>query len=951
MNYRLSPRGLLVSALALAFGSAQGAIPPSASVQSQIHPEKRHSVIGTVTKPIPAPISAEVANPELARKRLMQQLKNETPCRMEDFAAARGDVLVRLVRSQSVSCVNQLFSVTGQIARDAFSEAQMVNIAAELKRQAQSYDGTNSGQIQQLVSFMRAGYFVQWYQRDDVGEYGPTLKAAIRGALDVLFENPATRKVTAENGDLLSEAITLIDSAAENARYLPVVLDLLKRADDSYFQLWSMRSAVNNVFTVLYRGHQNDDFVEVVRNDPKIVEALTNFYRQRLYLRGTESEFVLVNAVREGGRFMKYTERKPEAQALMRMVLQENEMVGRGAMLWVTAAGMIDFFDSANCNYYGTCNYKEALKAKVLPNRYECSPSLKMLAQDMTIDQFKQSCAIIGAEEKLFHYGMLGSSNPQTSKPVPNDKNTALEVVVFDDYSNYSNYAGLFYGISTNNGGMYLEGNPSDPNNQARFIAHEASWNRPKFQVWNLEHEYIHYQDGRYDMEGDFTKTISAKTVWWVEGVAEYYSRQNDYPEAITEARKKTYTLSTILGNTYEMGDYTNRAYRWGYLAVRFMFERHRDDVERAVAFTRTGDYAGYTTHMNGIGSRYDAEFTQWLDLVSSSGDFAGGKPSNSPPALTGLADTRMGMGQSASVGFTVTDKETPAAQLRVAASTNNPTLFPTSGLVLGGSDGQRTLRLTPSAGKQGTAQITLTVTDGQLSTSGTFNVTVGDGGGSGSCPANPDALGDGCTRMVNGPAKAYYYVYVPPGTRRLSIKTYGGTGNADLYAQDSKKGWPSESNYLVKSTQPGNDESIVINSPAVGYYHLLVNPQPTYSGLSLMADLVGEDEYSESNCPADAMGLADGCLRSKLSGNSAYYWIYAPSGTKRITLRAEGGQASDATLYVKTVGWPTPSDYLFKSQAGTLVINNLPSGDRYYHILLQGKTPYQGVNLKARVD
>ncbi|PHV13520.1 M9 family metallopeptidase [Chitinimonas sp. BJB300] len=853
MDYRLNARSLLVTALALAFGGAQAALPPSASVLDQVYPEKRHSVVGTVTKPLPSPISAEVANPEMARKRVIHQAIDET-CRIEDFAAARGDALVTLVKSKSVACVNQLYTATGRTAHDALAETQMVNIAAELKKQAQSYDGTNSSQIQQIVAFMRAGYYVQWYNRDDVGEYGPALKAATRAALDTLFANPATRQVTEENGGLLSEAITLIDSAAENARYLPIALDLLKRSDDSYYKLWSMRNAVNNVFTVLFRGHQNDDFVEAVRNDPTIIEALSNFYRQRFYLRGTDSQFMLVNAVNEAGRFMKYTERKSQAQTFLRTVLSENEMVGLGAPMWLGAATMVDAYDSANCSYYGTCNFRETLKTKVLSNRYECSPSLKILAQDMTVDQFKQSCALIGAEEKLFHYGMFASADPQSSKPVPNDKNTALEVVVFDDYSNYSNYAGVLFGIATNNGGMYLEGNPADPNNQARFIAHEASWNRPKFQVWNLEHEYIHYLDGRYNMEGDFTKTISANTVWWVEGVGEYYSHQNEYPEAIVEARKKTYLLSVILSNVYGMGDYANRAYRWGYLAVRFMFERHRDDVEKALAFTRTGDYAGYTKLMNAIGTRYDAEFTQWLDMVNPGGEFAGGKPSG--------------------------------------------------------------------------------------------------GGGSGNCPTRLDALGDGCTRVVNGPNNAYYYVNVPAGTKQLNINTRGGTGNADLYVQDSKKGWPTESSYLAKSTQAGNEENVVINAPVPGYYHLLIRPNSTYAGLSLTATFNNSDDiYSESNCPANSQALADRCLRPKLSGSNAYFWVFAPKGAKRITLRTEGGMDSDVALYVKTSSWPTQTDYQFKSQAGTLVLDNMQGGDRYFHILLQGKAPYKDVNLKARVE
>jgi microbial collagenase len=167
---------------------------------------------------------------------------------------------------------------------------------------------------------------------------------------------------------------------------------------------------------------------------------------------------------------------------------------------------------------------------------------------------------------------------------------------------------------------MYLEGNPSDPNNQARFIAHEASWLRPTFSVWNLEHEYIHYLDGRFDMLGDFGAGTAKPTVWWIEGVAEYLSLKNNDQTAIDVAKTGTYPLSTIFGNTYYMNDYVTRAYRWGYMAVRFMNERHRSDIDAIMALFRVGNYDAYVTYINNIGTKYDAEFAAWVQTATTAG-------------------------------------------------------------------------------------------------------------------------------------------------------------------------------------------------------------------------------------------------------------------------------------------------------------------------------------------
>jgi microbial collagenase len=71
--------------------------------------------------------------------------------------------------------------------------------------------------------------------------------------------------------------------------------------------------------------------------------------------------------------------------------------------------------------------------------------------------------------------------------------------------------------------------------------------------------------------------------------------------------------LTTLLDNEYADG--LTRVYRWGYLAVRFMFERHRPDVDVMLGFFRSFDYgpSGYEQFVDGIRSTYDVEFHDWL--------------------------------------------------------------------------------------------------------------------------------------------------------------------------------------------------------------------------------------------------------------------------------------------------------------------------------------------------
>ena len=87
----------------------------------------------------------------------------------------------------------------------------------------------------------------------------------------------------------------------------------------------------------------------------------------------------------------------------------------------------------------------------------------------MTSAQHQAACSKMGYEETYFH-GQLQTNNT----PVADDVNSQLQVNIFDSSDDYGKYAGVIFGINTNNGGMYLEGNPSTPGNIPNFVAYDA---------------------------------------------------------------------------------------------------------------------------------------------------------------------------------------------------------------------------------------------------------------------------------------------------------------------------------------------------------------------------------------------------------------------------------------------------------------------------------------------
>ncbi|NMV05743.1 collagenase, partial [Vibrio parahaemolyticus] len=102
------------------------------------------------------------------------------------------------------------------------------------------------------------------------------------------------------------------------------------------------------------------------------------------------------------------------------------------------------------------------------------------------------------------------------------------------------------------------------------------------------------------------------KIVWWSEGIAEYVAQENDNQAALeTILDGSTYTLSEIFETTYDGFD-VDRIYRWGYLAVRFMFENHKDDVNQMLVETRQGNWSNYKATITQWANLYQSEFEPW---------------------------------------------------------------------------------------------------------------------------------------------------------------------------------------------------------------------------------------------------------------------------------------------------------------------------------------------------
>ena len=557
----------------------------------------------------------------------------EQDCDLDGFAEKSGDDLVAHIRAATVECVRRLFSdhrdpAPERILIATFQTSNLLHVGRAIAQLAGDYDGTNSSRLLQFYLYLRTSIFFRFYNADHFDRQAEVNTVMAR-AIDafVASEHYYPYNENAEHVSILVEVNTLMDNPGLRHRYIPVVRTWLERWTPRYAASYDYRRSVNTMFFVLYNGSSEAAFRTATASDLPLMEALRDFVLKD-WMVGTRAEFMTVNAALELGRFLRYKDAPiyPTVRAGVKQILERYEMSGFGSDIWfaVVRTANLD-----GCDYYDICGFEATLEAHILSIEHACDGATTIRAQRLSEQQLRNACQLLARQDEVFHRHLRTNR-----KPVSDDFNTTLEVVVFADYYNYDDYSNLFFGNDTDNGGIYLEGNPANPENTARFIAY-ARPDLPGGPIWNLEHEQVHYLDGRFNMHGAFYsyRTSTHNTVWWLEGLAEYISKRDDNLVAVDLARTDELPLSQLFEITYDDGQ--QRVYHWSYLAVRFMFERHEDDVDAFLRFFRAGDYDGYLDYVNAIGERYDGEWRGWLQEVEALEDLRHRDPMATTTPLT----------------------------------------------------------------------------------------------------------------------------------------------------------------------------------------------------------------------------------------------------------------------------------------------------------------------------
>ncbi|WP_158545229.1 Ig-like domain-containing protein [Bremerella cremea] len=138
-----------------------------------------------------------------------------------------------------------------------------------------------------------------------------------------------------------------------------------------------------------------------------------------------------------------------------------------------------------------------------------------------------------------------------------------------------------------------------------------------------------------------------------------------------------------------------------------------------------------------------DGEETTTESFVLTVGEVV----ANTPPTITPIDDQTIDQDNATDpLAFSIGDAESAVEDLTVSVASDNPDLVDPAGIIVTGEGADKTLVVTPLAGAFGTATITLSVSDGEETTTESFLLTVGE------VVASPIAEADSFATDANTP-------------------------------------------------------------------------------------------------------------------------------------------------------------------------------------------------------
>ncbi|EPH41550.1 collagenase [Streptomyces aurantiacus] len=444
-------------------------------------------------------------------------------CTLDDVTRLSPEAFADFLADPAVTadgCLRSLIWTWDRRLAPVMSDAHVQAVSRRIGSLAAGHDGKNGSHLLEMFTYLHAVAYHD-FSRDEIDVTDPPTVAAMRAAVDAFGTAARTFDVTPANAQTLREALYAAGAPGLRQHQLPLIKRVLKTMDADRpathkDRAWAgaALAALSLNYLGVYPGNKDTAFHTAVAADPSYRAAFKAF-AGHTHLKGTENDWVVRDALLEYGRLGQIDAIRAEIVAGLGPLLGVTARnFGDLSAPWAKVATWLVEFDA--CAPYKVC--REDIEKRLFPrtDSYGKQGSdgivVRSALDRATVDQLYYASRQVKAQ---FHR-VVGSQ-----EPLAGDPNSNLRVVLYASRAQYENFQPLLTGLSTDNGGMYIEKGATFYTYQRR-VPQDSSLTLEEL----FRHEYTHYLNGRWAVPGFFGEGPwyqGDRTTAMDEGTAEFF--------------------------------------------------------------------------------------------------------------------------------------------------------------------------------------------------------------------------------------------------------------------------------------------------------------------------------------------------------------------------------------------------------------------------------------------
>ncbi|MEU5129754.1 collagenase [Streptomyces mobaraensis] len=443
------------------------------------------------------------------------------PCTLDGVTGLGPEAFADFLADPAVTadgCLRTLIWTWDARLAPVMSKAHVQAVSRRISALAPRHDGRNGGHLLEMLTYLHAVVYHD-FSRTEIDVTDPPTAEAMRRAISDFGGAAHSFDVTRSNAESLREALYAGSGPGLRQSQLGLIRKVLATMDPYHTTTYKDPSwagaalaglSVN--YLGLYPGNKDTAFRTVVTGNAAYREAFRKFAGYT-HLKGTPNEWVVRDAVGEYGRFGEVDALRNETVSGLGALLPVAERnFGALGSPWAKAAGWLVYYQS--CAAYGVC--KPDIERRLFPVTYTYDGGgmkVRTALDRATVDRLYYASKQVKAQ---FHR-VLG-----TEKPLAGDINSTLNIVLYASRAQYEDFQPLLTGLSTANGGMYIEQGATFYTYQRR-VPQDSSLTLEEL----FRHEYTHYLNGRWAVPGLFGEGPwyqGDRTTAMDEGTAEFFA-------------------------------------------------------------------------------------------------------------------------------------------------------------------------------------------------------------------------------------------------------------------------------------------------------------------------------------------------------------------------------------------------------------------------------------------